>query len=197
MSAKLVALKFDRKTEEYLCRERADDQSAQATLDEMQTFGDLSASPVLLKNLPAGDYILLLSAEYDREPATSMHLLKAQSGEVMHTARLDLSPLMQSAIDDGPEFNTLMMDLQDSDSDEALQAAADEKLSKLVESRATALEGILSPYIQNDQFFNVELLDILDYMTYPLIKNQVSDDIELDEAPELSPLHAYKDPTLH
>lgn len=204
MNAKLTAIHFDRATEEYLQRALSENEADQCALAEMGNMGDLSHSPALLNKLPAGDYVLILSGEFDRDPSTRLHLLNRDTGEVMHTAVLDLTPIMQSALEDDVEFDALMGQI-DADNDEE-RVQADEQLEAQRKQRAQQVEGALSPFIENDASFNVELMDMLDYLSYPMIKGSVSSDIEMESEPDASPesaiheapsLYAYNKHTLH
>lgn len=199
MKAKLVAIQFDRTTEEFLHRTMAEDEAGQCALEQIDAFGDLSQEPVLLNNLPDGDYILFVHAALDQDPSTTLHLIKENTWEIIHSVTLPLNPIMQSALEDGPEFDSLVTTMQEDDGDDALVEAADAQAEAMLERRAQQLEGVLTPYISHDINFNKELLDMLDFMTYPLIQQSLPDELQPapEETPDIPASYTYNKHTLH
>lgn len=201
MTAQLVAITFDNATEDYLRREMSRNEADQMALEQMGDIGNLTDNPVLLNNLPAGHYMLVVSAELDKDTVTKLHLLKTDTKEVIHTSVLELTPLMRSAVENGPEFTALvstLLDYDEEDEEDFKEREEAERQSNLITlSRAACLEGALSPYVENDAKFNVELLDMLDFMTYPLITKGVNLDIDEDDISPMISVYGGNKLTLH
>lgn len=174
MTARLVAITFDTATEEYLKDVMSQDEAGLMALAEMSQFGNLDGLRVRLKNLPDADYLLLVGGNMKGETTASFKLVNSDTNEVVHSTTLELQPLIQSAIENGEEFEELSRLSLDHESDAETQAAADEQSEKINIRRAAYLEGLLSPYLKGHQKFNLELLDTLDFLTYPSITGAVS-----------------------
>ncbi len=184
MTAKLTSIVLDQKTEQYLRQEMSRNEADQEALAQLDGFGDLSDMPVFLNKLPAGDYTMLISADLKQGTTALMHLMRDDNGEVMHTVTLELMPIIRSALEDAPEFSAL-----DAEDDETLQMQADAQTDAINLRRSQHLEGLFAPFIEHDRDFNVELLDMLDFITYPLITSGVKLDLDEDDMP------LYKSPT--
>lgn len=201
MTAQLVAITFDNATEDYLRREMSRNEADQMALEQIGDIGNLTDKPVLLNNLPTGHYMLVVSAELDKDTVTKLHLLKTDTKEVIHTSVLELTPLMRSAVENGPEFKALvstLLDYDEEDEENFKEREEAERQSGLITlSRAACLEGALSPYVENDAKFNVELLDMLDFMTYPLITKGVNLDIDEDDISPMISVYGGNKLTLH
>lgn len=177
MTAQLTSIILDQKTEDYLQDEMSRNEADEEALAQRDAFGDLSETPVWLNNLPAGDYTLLISADLKQDTVAHMHLMRDDNGEVMHTVTLELMPIIRSALEDAPEYS----DLPDTDDDDALLEQVDAQTDAITQRRAGYLEGLFAPFIEHDKDFNVELLDMLDFVTYPLISGGVKLDLDQEE----------------
>ncbi len=186
MTAQLTSIILDQKTEEYLDREMSRNEADQEALDMRDAFGDLADSPVWLRNLPDGDYTLMISVDPKEDTSALLHLMRDDNGEVMHTVKLELMPIIRSAVEDAPEYGNMT-----AEDDETLQAQADAATDAINLRRSSYLEGLFAPYIEHDRDFNVELLDMLDFVTYPMISSGVDLDLgeDADDMPLYTPPH--------
>ncbi len=182
MTAQLTSIILDQKTEDYLEREMSGSEADQEALEQRDAFGDLADNPVWLRHLPDGDYTLMISVDPKEDTTAHLHLMRDDNGEVMHTVTLELMPIIRSAVEDAPEYDDL-----NAEDDEALQAQADAANDAVTLRRSSYLEGLFAPLIEHDKDFNVELLDMLDFVTYPLITSGV--DLDLDEDADDMPLY--------
>ncbi len=75
-----------------------------------------------------------------------LSLRHEETGEIVLQSSFDMNILIESELNDTEE---------------------DSALSRL--NRSRDLEGLLAPYIEGNDLFNVELLDMLDYIAYPVM----------------------------
>lgn len=176
MTAQLVSIILDQKTETYLEREMSRNEADQDALAQRDAFGDLTGNPVWLRDLPDGDYTLMISVDPKEDTTAQMHLMRDDNGEVMHTVTLELMPIVRSALEDAPEYETLT-----AENDEDLLVQTDAAIDAINQRRSNYLEGLFAPFIEYDRDFNIELLDMLDFVTYPLISSGVNLDLDEDE----------------
>lgn len=191
MTAKLLTIMIDSKTEDYLRGEMSRNEADQEALAQLNAFGDLTDTPVWLNNLPEGDYTLMISADLKAGTTAHMHLMRDDNAEVMHTVTLELMPIIRSALEDAPEYAELktVNSIDDIDDDSGLQERFNAQTDALNLRRAGYLEGLFAPFIEHDKDFNIELLDMLDFVAYPLISGSVDLDLDLDEDEDDLPLY--------
>jgi hypothetical protein len=176
MTARLVAILFDEKTQSFLERfEPVRDDDDPVGIPAMHEVGDLSHLVVALDGLEDGHYTLILTADFAKGPTGHLTLVRAgnEANPVLKKT-VDLQPLIDSEMADHDEYNQLALNAADDEED----GLVDEDLSSAImdainRKRAADVEGFLAPYLTDNIEFNAELLDALDYMVYPLMKNGV------------------------
>lgn len=176
MTARLVAILFDEKTQSFLERfEPAPDPDDPVDVSSMHEVGDLSNMMVELSGLEDGYYTLVLAADFAHGPTEHLTLIKTgdEANPVLKKT-VDLQPIMDSEQADHDEYSQLALSAADDEEDglidEDLSAGIMDMINR---KRAADVEGFLAPYLTGHVEFNVELLDALDYMVYPLIKGDV------------------------
>lgn len=196
MTARLVAILFDEKTQSFLERfEPAPDPDDPEGVPAMHEVGDLSNMVVKLSGLEDGHYTLVLTADFAHGPTAHLTLVKAgDEANPVFKKTVDLQPIMDSEQADHDEYSQLALaaadDEEDGLVDEDLSASIMDMINR---KRAVDVEGFLAPYLTGHVEFNVELLDALDYMAYPLMKNGVKGiERELIEPDPTTPKTAAK-----
>lgn len=188
MTARLIAITFEKDIEDYLRREMSRTEEDREALELMDAFGDLSEHEILLKGVPYGNYQLLINANFSESTVANFRLVAVDTHDVIFETALELAPLIKSAIDDGDEYTDLVEKLVDDDEDPEIQAAAEHMTEMMNQRRSAYLEGLLAPYLEGSLVFNVELLDALDYITYPVILTSV-EDCKLDDSEGMRIVH--------
>lgn len=176
MTARLVAILFDEKTQSFLERfEPVRDDDDPVGIPAMHEVGDLSHLVVALNGLEDGHYTLILTADFAKGPTGHLTLVRTgnEANPVLKKT-VDLQPLIDSEMADHDEYNQLALSAADDEED----GLVDEDLSSAImdainRKRAADVEGFLAPFLTDNIEFNAELLDALDYMVYPLMKNGV------------------------
>lgn len=176
MTARLVAILFDQKTQSFLERfEPLPDEDDPVGVPAMHEVGDLSNMVVELSGLEDGHYTLVLTADFAHGPTGHLTLVKTgDEANPVFKKTVDLQPIMDSEQADHDEYTQLALaaadDEEDGLVDEDLSAGIMDMINR---KRAADVEGFLAPYLTGNVEFNAELLDALDYMVYPLLKNGV------------------------
>lgn len=174
MSARLIQFVLDetaRACVEQCPQNHVDGEFDEVTYDEQTQLG--AESPEL-KSLPDGIYAVLIQADPLNSPTARFSLIEAETPKFIATAEFDLRPFMVSAIQYGEAYENV---------DEDNFLTLEHQISM---ERAKSLEGMFTPYIQNNTAFNLRLLDIIDYLTYPAILSKV-EAYNLEEAQTLGP----------
>lgn len=193
MGARLICFIFNEPAKTCIeqCPQNAfDGHFDQSTYEEITQLND--AAP-LLNQLPDGAYAMVIEADPYHNPFAKITLMEEQSHRAIATGSVDLRPIITSAIDDGEDYKNLT-DVDEDDEEAAYEDMAHQILLK----RAACLEGLFSPFIKNDPSFNLKLLDVLDYLVYPVIVSQVAS-YNLEEQAQTQgthDIHANK-PKLH
>ena len=162
MSARLIQFVLDETAR--ACVEECPQNHIDGVFDQ-ETYDDqtqLNENSPELKGLPDGIYAVLVQADPLNSPIARFSLIEAESVKFIATAEFDLRPFMVSAIQYGDDFENV-----DEDDFAALE-------HQITLERAKGIEGMFKPFIENNVSFNLRVLDIIDYVTYPVILQKVA-----------------------
>lgn len=162
MSARLIQFVLNetaRACVEQCPQNHIDGEFDQETYDEQTQLNQNSPA---LAGLPNGVYSVFIEADPLHNPMARFSLLETEGPHAIAMVEIDLRPFMVSAIAYGDEY-------EDVDEENFTDIE-----NKILLERASALEGMFEPYIKNNAVFNLRLLDMIDYLTYPAILTKIS-----------------------
>ncbi|QQG37116.1 MAG: hypothetical protein HYS17_04965 [Micavibrio aeruginosavorus] len=193
MGARLISFLFNEPAK--TCIEQCPQNAPDGYFDRetYEQITQLNEAAPLLKLLPDGAYAMVIEADPYNDPFAKITLIEEQSHRAITSARVDLRPIITSAIDDGENYTNLT----DMDEDDGA-AAYEEVAHQILLKRSACLEGLFKPYIENNPSFNLKLLDALDYLLYPVIVGQVAS-YNLEEQAQRQGTHdiSLNKPKLH
>lgn len=184
-TARLTSIIFDQPTTDYLCGEIVAAQHEEEAFGMIDMYADLEEDAYKLKGLPKGSYTLIVGADLEHGDTTAkLTLINGETRDIVHEATVDLSPIMQTALLYRDDFTEAMDKAIDPDATEEEMQAADEKVNVISLQRVGPIETVLAPYIEGNQAFQLELLEVLDMLTnYYLVENM----LDLTEEPLVHP----------
>lgn len=193
MGARLISFIFDEPAR--ACIEQCPQNHPEGPFDQdtYDAITQLNEASPRLDQLPDGAYAMVIQADPFHNPFAELSLIDTDGPRVIATARVDLRPIVTSAIDDGADYSALI-----DDTGEDQDAACEQMAYEILLKRAVCLEGLFKPYIENNAAFNLKLLDALDYLVYPVIVGQAAA-YSLDEKAQTTGSHdmAITKPKLH
>ena len=173
MPALLTSIVFDEKTKNYLSaclRERPEDDFSALMIEDYADMDD----PFELNKLPDGDYTLLVGVNLERHTTATITLMHAETHGVTMQRHIDIAPVINSAIEHFEEYSAASESC-DAEGDLPLMDAIDNK-------RMEPLKGILSPYIDSEDFHG-ELLTVLDLVSSYHVEERMKEMV-LETIPE-------------
>lgn len=188
MPALLTSIVFEEKTKDALLQSMAERQETEMALDTIDTFTHLGRDAIPLDHLADGDYILIVKMNLERSTAAQLTLMAAETRDVVRQTVLDLHPIIETAVLCHDDYLNAISDLEDKTATKDEKRQAESRMTEIGQRRNSFLEGILAPYITNNDAFNNELLDVLDFATMWYIEDKILNDVENGLAEE--PAHA-------
>lgn len=181
MSARLIQFVLDetaRACVEECPQNHVDGVFDQETYEEQTQLDQNSPE---LKGLPDGIYAVLVQADPMNSPIARFSLIEAEKVKFIATAEFDLRPFMVSAIQYGDAYEG------------AVEDDFAEREHQITLERAKNIEGMFKPFIENNVSFNLRVLDIIDYVTYPAIVQKVAAyNLEAAQEPGSHPITTHK-----
>lgn len=175
MPALLTSIIFDEKTKDALMKSMAEHQDTAMALDMIDTFGNLGRDSIALQNLQDGDYTLIIKMDLERSPAAQFTLMHSETHGVVRQTVIDITPVIETGILYHDDYLDASCGLLPGSS-KAEQKEADAKIDALNNLRTAPLDNLLSPYIVNNDAFNSELLEVLDFATLCYVEDKILDD---------------------
>lgn len=181
-SARLTSIIFDQPTTDYLCGEIVAAQHEEEAFGMIDMYADLEDDAYKLKGLPKGSYTLIVGADLEHGDTTAkITLINGETRDIVHETTIDLSPIMQTALLYRDDFTEAMEKAIDPDATEEEMQETDKKVDALHMQRVGPLENALSPYIQGNKKFSLELLEVFDLLTNYYIVSTTLDATETME----------------
>lgn len=188
MSARLVHFMLDETAR--ACVEQCPQNRPDGVFDE-ELFEEMTIpeNPPELPELPDGDYAIVIQADPMNDSSARITLVRLRDNDkpdTIATALIDLQPLMASAISTGEEYES------------AVEADLEILEQKILLERTLPLQGVFEPHIEgHNTAFNLQLLDVLDYIIYPAILGRMNN-FNFEDAQEAGDhTITYRGPTLH
>lgn len=181
MTARLVAISYDAETLDYIETENAKTEEGQIGLEQIDAFGDLSEMYIELNDLPDGTYTLVVGADLPDSTVGRFRLLHNDTGNVCFETTWELQPTIASSHQYGKKYSDLMMVETDSEEDDETREQARLRLAEIEGRRSDDLEGLLKNHLKGNISFNIELLDMVDFMTYSVASGYVPGEAEIEE----------------
>ncbi len=181
MTARLVAISYDAETLRYIEAEAAKTEEGQIGLEQLDAFGDLSEMYVELNDLPDGTYTLIVGADLPESTLGRFRLLHNDTGKICFETTWELQPTIASSHQYGKEYSALMMIETDDEEDDETREQARFRLAEIEGRRSDDLEGLLKNHLIGNVSFNIELIDVIDFMTYPVASGYIPGEDEIEE----------------
>lgn len=181
MTARLVAISYDAETLRYIETEAVKTEEGQAGLEQLDTFGDLGEMFVELNDLPDGTYTLIVGADLPESTLGRFKLLHNDTGDICFETTWELQPTIASSHQYGKEYSNLMMVEADEEEDDDTREQARQRLAEIEGRRSDDLEGLLKNHLMGNISFNIELLDVVDFMTYPVASGYIPGEAEIED----------------
>lgn len=187
-TARLTSIIFDQPTTDYLCGEIVAANHEEEVFEMIYLFADLAEDAYKLKGLPKGSYTLIIGADLEHGDTTAkLTLINGETRDIAHETTIDLSPIMETALLYRDDFTAAMDKAIDDNATEEEMQEADKKANAISLQRVGPLATVLAPYIEGDQAFQLELLEVLDLLTnYYLVEHMLDLTEELPAQPSSS-----------
>ncbi len=175
MPALLTSIIFDEKTKDALMESMAAHQDAEHAQEMIEILADLRRDAVKMQHLPDGAYTLIIKMDLEKSTVAQLTLMESETHDVIKQTTFDLQPVIETSLLYLDDYADALSDSL-ADPSKAKQKEADARIDAIHNLRTAPLDTILSPYIVNNDAFNNELLEALDFATRCYIEDKILDD---------------------